>query len=377
VLIDYSAQAKQYSTDVFMAIAVYLAAVPFLEKPSRQNSLILGLCGLLAIGMSHPAAFVLAGVGATGLVDGWRRHDRRLLEYQSAIVCVWLVGFVFNFFFFLRHLGKDPGMFDYWNGTYWAFMPLSAYAPKWVFMASVGAAKKTGFMPALLLPAALAGGTLLWRRDWRIPLMLYLPPVLAMVASAFQRYPFADRMTLFVAPTLFICAGASLSATLPSREWLRPIAIAIFCVLMYAPAKSAAAMFIYPDQVGREEFRDTFLDVIGSGRCQDHIFVYEKAATQYYYYNRFRWSGKYRVPIVAAPQLTAGSLTVVPLLGSISLPSNSGSTSFDSPPCFWLVFAHTPDAEESSLSSFLLARGYKQALEIRRAFASAHLFSVQ
>jgi hypothetical protein len=377
VLIDYSGQAKQYSVDVFVAIALYLAAVPFLEKPSRQNSLILGICGLLAIGMSHPAVFVLAGVGATGIVDGWRRHDRRFLEYQLAVVCVWLVGFVFNFSFFLRHLSQLPGMFDYWNGTRRAFMPLSGYAPKWVFMASVDAAKKTGFMPALLLPAALAGGILLWKRDWRIPLMLYLPAVLAMVASAFQRYPFADRMTLFVAPTFFICAGASLSATLPFREWLvRPIAIAIFCVLMYAPAKSAAAMFIYPSRFGREEFRDTFLDVIGSGRCQDHIFVYEKAATQYYYYNRFRWSGKYGVPIVTASQLTGGSLKAEWFPGSASLPSNSGSTSFDSPPCFWLVFAQRPVGEVSSLSNYLYGHGYEEALAIRRADASAHLFRV-
>jgi hypothetical protein len=136
-------------------------------------------------------------------------------------------------------------------------------------------------------------------------------------------------------------------------------------------------MFIYPSRFGREEFRGTFLDVIGSGRCPDHIFVYQKAAIQYYYYNRFRWSGKYGVPIVTASQLTGGSLKVEPLLGSISLPPDSGSTSFDSPPCFWLVFAQKPDGEVSSLSNYLFVHGYKEALAIQRAGASAHLFSVQ
>ena len=135
-------------------------------------------------------------------------------------------------------------------------------------------------------------------------------------------------------------------------------------------------MFIYPSRFGREEFRDTFLDVIGSGRCPDHIFVYEKAATQYYYYNHFRWSGKYGVPIVTASQLTEGSLKAEWFPGSASLPSNSGSTSFDSPPCFWLVFAQRPSGEVSSLSNFLFVHGYTEALVVRRADASAHLYRV-
>jgi hypothetical protein len=359
-LIDYSGQAKQYSTDVSMAVAVYLVAVRFLQKPSWLNSVIYCLCGLLAIGMSHPAVFVLAGTGITALIDGWRRRDRRSLALQSGIICVWLIGFGVDFFFLLRHLSHIPGMVDYWQRTYWPFMPLSLRTPAWLFHAGVDAASMTGFKPLFLLPLAVLGVILLWLRDWRIPAMLYLPVCLAMLASAAERYPFADRMTLFIAPALLISAGASFSGAFLFRlRLLRPVALAVFCALMFAPATRVVALAIHPERFGREEFRDTFLDVVRSGRCADHVLIYERAANHYRYYERFRWSDEHPAPIVTASQL------------------EGDASSIDSTPCFWLVFAHTPDSEVSSLSKSLLTRGYKEVSDIRRAGASAHLFMGQ
>jgi hypothetical protein len=266
-------------------------------------------------------------------------------------------------------------MVDYWQKTYQPFMPLSLQGPEWLLHAGVDIANTAGLTPILILPVAVIGVILLWRLDWRIPTMLYLPVALAILASVLRQYPFADRMALFAVPAVFICAGAAFSAMFSfPRRFTKPMVLAMFCILIFAPVKRAAALAIYPERFRMEEFRDTFLDVVGAGRCEDHILIYERAANHYRYYNRFRWSGKYTVPVVTASQLaTSDSFSTFWI--HFAKPSDSDVSSFKDPPCFWLVFAHTSDSEASSLSNSLAARGYTETATIRRPGASAHLFA--
>jgi hypothetical protein len=405
LLIDYSNQAKQYSTDLFMAIALYLAAGRFMEDASRRNTLLFALVGLFAIGISYPSVFVLAGVGTVGLIDAWHRSDRRRLALQFAVACVWTVGFVLDFFFFLRHLNHIPGMIGYWQSSYWAFMPLSRLTPAWLLQAAIKAASMTGYKASFVLPLAIAGGAVLFRRDWRIPAMLSLSAVLAVLASAGERYPFAERMILFLAPAVFVFAGASLSARLPIRrqarqstrrkqralgqaslspyyarfsKWkLQPVVLAVFCTMLFVSLKRAAAPLVDTEQFAREDFRDAFLDAAGDGRCRAHILIYERSANHYRYYNRFRWSRRYTATIVTALQLTGDSFDRRnDFWIHFAKPSDSDVATFDHPPCFWLVFAHTSNGELASLSNSLSARGYSEVSTLRRTGAGARLFAL-
>jgi uncharacterized membrane protein len=78
-LIYYSAELKQYSTDVLLCLLLLLA---FYRHISQESSLrdfaVLAALGTLALCFSYPAVFVLAALGIT-LFLNYRRDRQRLL----------------------------------------------------------------------------------------------------------------------------------------------------------------------------------------------------------------------------------------------------------------------------------------------------------
>ena len=62
-LINYSAQCKQYSVDMFTAIVLYLVATYFQAKSASMGRiLIFALIGMAGMFISHTAIFVLGGI---------------------------------------------------------------------------------------------------------------------------------------------------------------------------------------------------------------------------------------------------------------------------------------------------------------------------
>ena len=65
-LIYYSSEVKQYIVDVVVTLALLLVAAPLLESKIQKRDLIwLAVAGFFALWFSHPAVFVLAGIGLT------------------------------------------------------------------------------------------------------------------------------------------------------------------------------------------------------------------------------------------------------------------------------------------------------------------------
>src|SRR5262249_30199916 len=94
-LIHYSTEAKQYSTDVAVALVLYRIAAPMLERrlgPIQMSGF--AAAGALAVWFSHPAAFVIAGLGVGSLWLAARANDRRSLVKICALIALWFGSFV-------------------------------------------------------------------------------------------------------------------------------------------------------------------------------------------------------------------------------------------------------------------------------------------
>src|SRR5215216_898722 len=75
-LIYYSSEVKQYILDVVVTISLLLLAAPTFSASSRKKDFIwLGFGGLIALWFSHPATFVLAGIGIALVIITLRRRD--------------------------------------------------------------------------------------------------------------------------------------------------------------------------------------------------------------------------------------------------------------------------------------------------------------
>ena len=83
-LVYFSSELKQYSSDVFIALLlIYLASRCVDETIRAGDFLLLGVCGALAIWISHPSFFILAGIGLLLLIEKRARKEHGFLKVKQ------------------------------------------------------------------------------------------------------------------------------------------------------------------------------------------------------------------------------------------------------------------------------------------------------
>lgn len=225
-LIGYSAEFKQYELDATIAVGLTLLGLPVWQKTAgRWRVFAFAVSGAVAVWFSHPATFVLGGVGLAALADAAARRDRAALWSRAAVVGVWLVSFAVCYALFLRKLGMNDYLLSYWDGK---FLPLAVRPGTlaWVVHHFFEFFDKPGGMTATVIAASglagvlyLIGAMALARADWRLLVALATPLFLAMAASALKKYPFAGRLLLFAVPAalMLVAYGTAVVASAVGR----------------------------------------------------------------------------------------------------------------------------------------------------------------
>lgn len=242
-LVYYSATAKQYEVDVLAVVLVLVAALRFEARgPTRRELVLLAPLGAILVWFSHPATFGLAGLGALLALEPLRRRDRMRLAGLAAVFTVWVASFAVEYQLSQANLGRILGAF-HGTGTVLAQtggggrfvhtldrlryiagledtasgQPILGFLPEWVNRG----------LTLVVVIVGLIGFVSVFRRRTRVWLVLAIPPALAAVASAFQRYPLAGRTVLFTLPVVALSVGAGLEALVGSRLRSTRLAAAI------------------------------------------------------------------------------------------------------------------------------------------------------
>jgi hypothetical protein len=267
---EYAVDAKQYSMDVCLTSLLLLMAI------SDVGVTWLAAAGAVAIWFSHPIIFVLAGVGAALLMRGKFK--------QSLIVAAaWGASFAANYLLILKRLSHSDYMQQFWAQA-GAFAPI----PK-----SIGALiwyKKTFFVifenPLSLGFAGLAalvfllGIAALFRRQKPALVMLLLPALLALAASVVHKYPFSERLILFIAPLLAACIGAGFEYLWEGAR--RPVGIVALILLAISPLNTMADYLRSPPQRG--DIRASMQFVAAHRLPDDVYYVYPFCENGFNYY---------------------------------------------------------------------------------------------
>jgi hypothetical protein len=208
---DYAATAKQYSVDVLAAVSLLLVAITATRNPTRRGMIILAIVGAAAIWFSHPAIFVLAGIVAMVLMDGFLALPRARMIDFLAVFAVWAASFAANYLFILRRLSRDDFMQRFWSlaGAF-APIPKSFGALIWYkkeFFEVFEDPCSLGFVGLAALVFVL-GVMVLYRRRKSLAFAALLPILIALAASMLHKYPFRERLILFIGPLLAIFIGA-------------------------------------------------------------------------------------------------------------------------------------------------------------------------
>jgi hypothetical protein len=362
-VIYFAGEAKQYSFDVAIALAIMLLALRARDEPlTVARGIVLGVLGAIAPWFSQPAVFALGGAGLFVLLGV--RGRRAQWRGAAVTFTLWAVSCALAIEHALRgHTAPtrvyldafwEPAFLPWWDG----FLP----ALRWLGHAMLN--EFTWLFPdplpwALILLSGIGVGAMARRRSPEglgLIALLLGPTLLALLASALRLYPFATRLTLFVSPAMALAIGFGIDAlstrTAVGRSSAPATALAVVVFVLAARALRDLPMV-------REELRPVEEYVGAHRRPGDMIYVYYGALPAFRYY-----AGRARI---GSSEYIAGrcARTAWPLYLADLRPLRGH-------PRVWLVLAH-PFArlgirEDSLFTQYLGSAG--TLMDERRAYGA-------
>jgi hypothetical protein len=244
-LLYYSAEIKQYSCDLALALAALLLAAPRPpEELTRRRFFALLMFGLVAPWLSFPLVFVLAGVGLHLLFSRMMRKDWTGAAIVAGMGLGWLVSFAGCFVLSRSILSTRDFIWVWWN---FAFLPipprsLAELSLLGETLANVFINPGSLLSPFSLVTTAVVAsilallGCVSLARRWPGGFFLVIGPLLfALVASALHQYPFHGRLLLYLVPTYILLLSEGIAAV--SRPFGQPLRLLVTLLL--------AAFFLY------------------------------------------------------------------------------------------------------------------------------------
>jgi len=348
VLVYFSKELKQYSGDAFFALALFLLTERLLVRPGAGRWGILGMTGVLALGYSHPAAFILPIVL---VLLGVKLPKSR--GPVAGLAVLWGLAFAAVYFLVVRHQA-NPDLVAYWAQDFPDFSGPVAFII-WL-VGALGRYLHFFFWKYGHIwgpPLLFIGLGAFWRQGRFRSLVYFLGPLLlALAAAALHRYPFmahygGSRLMLFSAPALYLTVANGVMATLTllwRRPW-RPAALVFGCFLVLMLNPLTLIRENYRTTSNRAEIKPLVTFLESHLKPRDRVYVYYHAIYPFKYYFRGNLD-----------QVCWGKSCVEKDL-SLSQP----------PRRLWLLAAHIPDTPylEKFAGDLLGPEWHRTSLEVR------------
>lgn len=351
VLVSYSAECKQYATDAALTIGLLAAATGLLNgKGGARRWAVLALAGAAAVWFSHPAAFVLGGIGTALLLEATTKRDRTRFLAAAATTAAWLVSFAACYFLFTRQLGRNDYLLDYWAGHFLPLPPRSAGDLAWLAEHYFAPFEMPGGMAGTEIRAGGLAGVLfligLWnlaRDRWPVAVAVALPGLFALAASGVHMYPFAGRLLLFLVPLLVLGVARGAWAVAAALRPAQPVAAAVLVgVLLAAPALEAYQSLRRPPR--EEQLTGVLAAVRHELRPGDKVYVYYGAVPAFLHYTR-------------DDPFPTEMLTLGTEARANRTEYRDQLAAVGRHPRVWLIFSHRHKHEESVITAYAEALG--------------------
>jgi 4-amino-4-deoxy-L-arabinose transferase-like glycosyltransferase len=286
-LIYYSSEVKQYSSDVAIALLLFLVTFHILARELTAPRIALfGVLGATAIWVSYPSVFILAGVGVSLTSFYLGKRDWVRIGSLSIAYSLWALSFVVLYFVSLRSLSSNKVLLDYWSNAFLPFPPLDF---SWFINTFFGIFEN----PAGLSLSGIAALTFLigcismfFEKRERF-FALISPALLTLLASGFQKYPFKGRLLLFIVPSLLLLiaegAGQIRDRT---RHNSTVIGTVLMGLLFLHPLYFASHRLVRPRT--KEEIKPVISYVREHKQDEDVLYLYYASQYAFKYY-----SGRY------------------------------------------------------------------------------------
>ncbi len=282
ILIYYSQELRQYSSDVAIALVIlWLGLELYQTEITLPKAVLVGLVGALLVWFSHPAIFMLAGVGVTLSLSDLSQRRWNRISLLSISYLLWLGSFAFFYLFFA--LNKYPNMTAVFSGTFLPSPQTSNLYVGWFADKFIGMFQSPlGFTQwAMPVFTFLVGGIWMMQRERAKITLLLFPLFFALLASAFRGYPFEGRWLMFIVPSMMLLIA---DGTTRVAKWLsdREVYAGILFVtlLVIQPLLYSSPPF----PANREEIRPVLGYTSQRYKKGDVIYLYYFSVFAYMYY---------------------------------------------------------------------------------------------
>jgi hypothetical protein len=289
-LIYYSAELKQYSSDVLVTLVLALYFHRHISRETYQRDFWeLGIAGTLAIVFSHPAIFVVIAMGMTLLVHYWK--DRQKLIWIMVVGTVWAGTFLAIYLTLLRHQTTSTYLITFW-GDLNSYMPIRFWRnPSW-FSDSIGhlftniGGLSMG-IPYILIALYLYGLWQFWKeKTWQWIAMAIIPIGINMLVSGFEKFPFHGRLIMYLLPLVFLVfakAVDGLTSLVRNKVAGNLLFIALVIALL-RPALPTAENFLVSKGYLQDDLKPALAFMEENLQSSDTVYLYHYVATPFAYY---------------------------------------------------------------------------------------------
>lgn len=286
-LIYYASEVKQYSSDVFTALVCLTLLQQFTKrKPSALFSALLCLAGVVCIFLSQITVFILAGVLAGMLVHAWQTKNLKAFYALLGCGAAWAIAFLINYKLFLSGYVIFPELIKHWQLKN-AFLPLSSFKAfaLWFPSAFMNVLKNPGGFnkQSVVIPFLLLGGFLLFRNNRPLFVSFAVTVLAAVAASSIQRFPFAERVILYIVPMILLAIALG-------GEWFirtvwplhKPAAALLVFFLLWGPFTNGVSILLHP--IKNQELKPLLAYLSENAKQEDVLYLYPFVKPPFEYY---------------------------------------------------------------------------------------------
>ncbi len=284
-LLYYSAEVKQYSSDVAIALLLYLLLLPLVQQKLNRGQMIkFCLVGAIAIWFSHPSIFILASLGGIALLINFWQKDLSKVKQLLLIYSAWVLSFVIFYFVSLRNLTGNETLTTSWGDGF----PSSPFDILWMldafgkfFYKPLGFGK---WIDGLAIVTFLIGCISCWLGRKKILLLLLSPLFVTFLASFLHQYPFRSRLVLFLTPfVIFLIAeGGSYILSKPKSRPIKIISIFLIILLLKQPL--AKTIHLIEEPTTYSEIKPVLSYIKKNQQPGDILYIYQRGIYQFQYY---------------------------------------------------------------------------------------------
>lgn len=292
-LVHYSSELKQYTSDMTVALLlVFLAGNCLKETVRGKDFLTLGIMGSILIWVSHPSVFIMVGIGLALVLEKFTRRDYAPWAWILGIGFGWLASFGLEYLVSLRHIVADEYLIKYWRKNYVPWPPGSDkrwFVDTYYSFLFFAFHRADNVMALATLVLCSIGTVSILIRDRKIALLVISPFIVALIASALQRYPLKNRFMLFLVPFALLLMTEGFRGI----YWLVAKRMPNFARIISGVLVLAVVWQIVPVTYekaisGAKEDIRPVIEYVAENRVQDDIvYVFHKTDSVFHYYAPF------------------------------------------------------------------------------------------